>query len=221
MLLETPSQDVCISVHDPIALYQIGRSNLPKFSQFVFEMYSYHYFKKYQWYPTIHDLYKMQQSDQEQFDHSVYFGYKNAQQQILGTIKATRRKKNIKFPIEYEFNVNIDDVIKEKNLQVEEVWHLGRLAIDSNTLRSQESPINSREMLRLLLVKSLGVINHQPNNLMIAESDVLIYEIFHSMGINMQIVGDLRHCLGSPTYPVIVTGEDINQWLQQNPASEL
>lgn len=221
MLLETPSQDVCISVHDPIALYQIGRSNLPKFSQFVFEMYSYHYFKKYQWYPTIHDLYKMQQSDQEQFDHSVYFGYKNAQQQILGTIKATRRKKNIKFPIEYEFNVNIDDVIKEKNLQVEEVWHLGRLAIDSNTLRSQESPINSREMLRLLLVKSLGVINHQPHNLMIAESDVLIYEIFHSMGINMQIVGDLRHCLGSPTYPVIVTGEDIDQWLQQNPASEI
>lgn len=221
MLLETPSQDVCISVHDPIALYQIGRSNLPKFSQFVFEMYSYHYFKKYQWYPTIHDLYKMQQSDQEQFDHSVYFGYKNAQQQILGTIKATRRKKNIKFPIEYEFNVNIDDVIKEKNLQVEEIWHLGRLAIDSNTLRSQESPINSREMLRLLLVRSLSVINHQPHNLMIAESDVLIYEIFHSMGINMQIVGDLRHCLGSPTYPVIVTGEDINQWLQQNPVSEI
>lgn len=217
MLLNKPSQDVCITMHDSVALYQIGHHNLPKFSQFVFEMYSYHYFKKYQWYPTIHDLYKMQQSDSEQFANSVYFGYKNSQQQILGTIKATRREKNIKFPIEYEFNVDIDQVIKEKELEVQEVWHLGRLAIDSNTLRGEKLPINSREMLRLLLINSLSVINHQSNNLMIAESDVLIYEIFHSMGINMQIVGDLRHCLGSPTYPVIVTGDDINAWLQKNP----
>ena len=217
MLLDKPSQDLCITMHDSVALYRIGHNNLPKFSQFVFEMYSYHYFKKYQWYPTIHDLYKMQQSDSEQFANSVYFGYKNTQQQILGTIKATRREKEIKFPIEYEFNVNIDQVIEEKELEVQDIWHLGRLAIDSNTLRGEKLPVNSREMLRLLLVNSLTVINHQPNNLMIAESDVLIYEIFHSMGINMQIVGELRHCLGSPTYPVIVTGDDINLWLQKNP----
>ena len=44
-----------------------------------------------------------------------------------------------------------------------------------------------------------------------------IYEIFHSLGINMQIVGEIRHCLGSPTYPVIVTGEDIHNWLLENP----
>lgn len=217
MLSNQPSQDACISMHDSVALYQIGRNNLSKFSQFVFEMYSYHYFKKYQWYPTIHDLYKMQQSDYEQFDQSVYFGYKNSKQQILGTIKATRGDENISFPIEYEFNVDINQVIKEKNLKVNEVWHLGRLAIDSNTLRAQKLPIASKQMLRLLLINSLSVINHQPNNLMIAESDVLIYEIFHNLGINMQIVGELRHCLGSPTYPVIVTGEDIDNWLKKNP----
>lgn len=217
MLSNQPSQDVCISMHDSVALYQIGRNNLSKFSQFVFEMYSYHYFKKYQWYPTIHDLYKMQQSDNEQFDQSVYFGYKNSEQQILGTIKATRGDENISFPIEYEFNVDINQVIEEKKLKVNEVWHLGRLAIDSNTLRAQKLPIASRQMLRLLLINSLSVINHQPNNLMIAESDVLIYEIFHNLGINMQVVGELRHCLGSPTYPVIVTGEDIDSWLKKNP----
>lgn len=218
MLSNQPSldEDKCISSHSSVALYQIGRNNLSIFSQFVFEMYSYHYFKKYQWYPTIHDLYKMQQSDQDQFDTSVYFGYKNSSQQILGTIKATRKKNDIKFPIEYEFNVNINEIIKEKALEVNEVWHLGRLAIDSNSLRNQKLPITSRQMLKFLLIHSLSVINHQPNSLMIAESDVLIYEIFHDLGINMQIVGELRHCLGSPTYPVIVTGEDINCWLQKN-----
>lgn len=218
MFLNKPQQDILISAHDSVSLYQIGQNNLANFSQFVFDMYSYHYFKKYQWYPTIHDLYKMQQSDQEQFNNSVYFGYKNEQQQILGTIKATRKNDDIKFPIEYEFEVDLKQIIKEKKLEVNEIWHLGRLAIDSNTMRSQKLPITSRQMFKYLLIHSLGVINQHPNSLMIAESDVLIYEIFHSLGINMQIVGEIRHCLGSPTYPVIVTGKDIHNWLLENPA---
>lgn len=217
MFLNKPQQDILISAHDSVSLYQIGQNNLANFSQFVFDMYSYHYFKKYQWYPTIHDLYKMQQSDQEQFNNSVYFGYKDNQNQILGTIKTTRKDNNIKFPIEYEFEVDLDQIIKEKKLKVDEIWHLGRLAIDSNTMRSQKLPITSRQMFKYLLIHSLGVINQHPNSLMIAESDVLIYEIFHSLGINMQIVGEIRHCLGSPTYPVIVTGEDIHNWLLENP----
>ena len=217
MFLNQPKQDLPIAAHDSVTLYQIGQNNLATFSQFVFDMYAYHYFKKYQWYPTVHDLYKMQQSDQEQFQNSVYFGYRNEQKQILGTIKATRKDDDVIFPIEYEFEVNLDEIIQEKGLKVNEVWHLGRLAIDSNTLRSQKLPITSRQMFRYLLIHSLSVINHHPNNLMIAESDVLIYEIFHSLGLNMQVVGNLRQCLGSPTYPVIITGEDMHRWLTQNP----
>lgn len=213
--------DRCITEYGSMALYQIGKNKLPKFSQFVFEMYAYHYFKKYQWYPTVHDLYRMQHSDEEQFGQSVYFAYKSSDQQILGTIKATRKVEDISFPIEYEFNVDLQQVIEEKKLMVNEIWHLGRLAIDANTIRTQKLPITSRQMLRYLLMHSLSVINQHPDNLMIAESDVLIYEIFHDLGINMQIVGELRHCLGSPTYPVIVTGEDITQWIKQNPIQEI
>ncbi|NQZ12719.1 MAG: hypothetical protein HRT35_36670 [Algicola sp.] len=217
--LINPIGDICIARHDEVALYQIGHKNLTQFSAFVFESYAYHYSKKYHWHSTDHDLHLMQQSDQDQFHNSVHFEYKNAQHQTLGTIKATLKDDTVTFPIEYEFNIDINQLVEQLDIEVNEVWHLGRLAIDSNALRSQDLPFNGRQMMRQLLIHSLRVINHQSNNLMIAESDVLIFEIFKNFGINMQPIGDLQLCIGSPTYPVIITGRDINHWLALNPPS--
>lgn len=215
-LLDKLNNDFLINKFESIDLYQIGRNNLVELSQFVFKMYAYHYFKKYQWSPNIQELKGMIESDKNQFDDSVYFGFKNSKQELLGTIKATKRTEKVVFPIEYEFNIDIEETIKKENLKVNEIWHLGRLAIDSNSLRSQNSPLTSRKMLQQLLINSLQIINYKPNNLMIAEADVLIYQIFQELGINMQIIGESRHCLGSPTYPVILTSENIKEWLKEN-----
>lgn len=218
MTLFNPHQtkDQLIRRFDGLNLYQIGSQQLSNFSQFVFDIYNRHYLKKYQWSSTTQELSKMQDSDRQQFNHSIYFGFKDLQQIFLGTIKATKKQENIDFPIEYEFNIDLDTVCQEKALVVDDIWHLGRLAIDSETLRNKNLPIQSRQMLHLLLHYSLTYINEKPNNLMIAESDVLIYEIFHELGLNMQIVGAVQDCLGSPTYPVIITGEDISTWLHNN-----
>lgn len=210
-------RDVCIARHDNVALYQIGHNNLDHFTRFVFEIYDYHYKKKYHWRSTEHDLHQMQQSDLAQRHNSVHFEYRNDCNQTLGTIKATLKDDSISFAIEYDFHIDIGELVNELDFEVNEVWHLGRLAIDSNALRKQNLALGGRQMMRQLLIHSLGVINHQPNNLMIAESDVMIYEIFHSFGLNMQAIGDVRLCIGSPTYPVIITGHDINQWLALNP----
>ncbi|PKV49967.1 hypothetical protein ATE84_2013 [Aquimarina sp. MAR_2010_214] len=211
-----PEKDLLIKTYGTISLYQIGKSNLSEFSEFVFKMYSHHYLKKHQWLPDTQELEYMKHSDINQFEDSVYFGFRNSKQELLGTIKATKRTNDIVFPIENEFNISIEQIIEKENLEVNKIWHLGRLAIDSNVLRSQNLSLTSRQMLRVLLIHSLGIISYNPNSLMIAESDVLIYQIFRDLGIEMQIVGELRDCLGSPTYPVILTSENIEKWLEEN-----
>lgn len=210
-----------IRLFDGLGLYQVGRNDLAEYSKFVFQIYNRHYLKKYQWVSKKEELLAMQQSDQEQFGDSIYFAFQNFKKDYIGTIKATKRQPNLQFPIEYEFNINVDTLCQERNLEVNEVWHLGRLAIDSEALKHQETALTSRLILRLLLHYSLSVINQKPNSLMIAESDVLIYDLFHELGINMQKVGAVKDCLGSPTYPVMVTGADIQYWLEQNPVDQI
>ncbi|WP_062053427.1 hypothetical protein [Aquimarina longa] len=219
-IINQPKDDCLIENFDTINLYQVGKTNLSEFSEFVFEMYSYHYLKKYDWLPNTKELEEMKQSDYNHFDDSVYFGFRSSKQKFLGTIKATKRSNKKTFPIEYEFNIDIERIISQKNLKVDEVWHLGRLAIDSIVLRAQNSTLTSMQMVRLLLIHSLRVINHKPNSLMIAESDVLIHQIFQDLGIHMEIVGKVKECLGSPTYPVIFTGENIDKWLKNNPIEQ-
>ncbi|MDY8137853.1 hypothetical protein [Aquimarina sp. 2201CG5-10] len=219
MYTTQPLTDVYITSYQGVSLYNIGKQNLSEFSDFVFKQYAYHYFKKYSWYPSSGDHLNMRKSDEEQFKNSVYFGFRSSQQNLLGTIKATRKREGILFPIEYEFNIDIENVIKKVGLQVNEIWHLGRLAINSEEIRKQQLPITSREVLRYLLLHSFEVINQQPDSLIIAESDVLIYKIFRELGVNMQIIGDLKECLGSPTYPVIIT--DIGKWIKENTINKL
>lgn len=212
-------EDKYVASYDGLSLYQIGKQNLFEFSDYVFGLYAYHYFKKYSWYPSPDDHLNMRKSDQEQFEDSVYFGFKGACQNLLGTIKATRKRKDVLFPIEYEFNINVENIINQRELKVNEVWHLGRLAIDSKEVKKQQLQISSRQIIRYLLIHSFEVINLTPDNLIIAESDVLIYKIFRELGVNMQIVGDVKECLGSPTYPVIIT--DIGKWIEENTNNRL
>ncbi|MEO1051139.1 MAG: hypothetical protein AAFX87_10960 [Bacteroidota bacterium] len=214
--LRPTREDQLIHSQELISLHRIGKNSLHDFSRFVFDMYSYHYQKKYEWQPLQEDFEEAYHEDISQFDDSVYFAFKDMDGKILGTIKTTLRQNDLTFPIEKDFNINIEDFVNRSNWQVDQVWHLGRLAIDSYTLRGMQLSMTSKEMFRQLLIHSLSVINHQPGNLMIAESDVLIYRLFHELGVNMQIIGDVKDYMGSPTYPVVVTSEDLESWLTQN-----
>jgi hypothetical protein len=51
---------------------------------------------------------------------------------------------------------------KKRALEVEKIWHLGRLVIDSDKLREQNLALQSRQMLHLLLSYSLALINKNP-----------------------------------------------------------
>ncbi len=214
--ITVPKKDQYLVTYKQLSLYRVGEENLIEFSDFVFRLYAYHYFKKYAWYPNPEDIREMREDDKKYFKDSVYFAFKNSEGQLLGTIKATQKNNHIVFPIEHEFQIDIDTLIKERELRVENIWHLGRLAIDSAAIRKKELPITAREMMRYLLLEIFEVINGTDHPLIVAESDVLIYQMFRELGIHMQIIGDVKDCLGSPTYPVIIEGKDVKDWLDNN-----
>ena len=216
MSLAQPLRDKIITSYNNCYLHQIGSENLQDFSQFVFQQYAYHYTKKYQWSPSAKEAEEMEQEDLQYLNNAVYFGFKNSNQELLGTIKATLKDESITFPFEQDFGISLESIIHQKQVSVDEIWHLGRFAIDSKKIRAQGLPIKAKELLKILLIYAFKVITRKPNGLMIAESDVLIYKLFHELGVNMQIVGNVKDFIGSPTYPVIVTGKDIEDWLAKN-----
>ena len=211
-----PVHDQFITNYKGLNLYQIGYYNLTNFSQYVFQQYAYHFKKKHQWQPAVEDFLEIQQKDEADANHATYFAFKNAYQDIIGTIKTTLKNDQLTFPIETDFNISIPELIDAHNLDVSQVWHLGRFAVDTKTLRKNSLDISGKELMKQLLIHSFEEMYDEGYGLMVAESDVLIYSIFHELGINMQIVGEAKDYVGSPTYPVIVTGEDMADWLSKN-----
>ncbi len=214
-------KDKYLGQYKGLDLYQIRKSQLPFFSDFVFKLYSYHYAKKYDWQPSGQIRLDMRASDEKRYYQSVCFGFKNEFQDFVGTIKVTYKTEGDVFPIEEEFHINLPEIIQEKNLQVKHIWHLGRLAIDSKFLKQYKNKISSKELITQLVKQAFLIVDKNPNSLVIAESDALIYTIFREIGINMQKIGPSQECLGSPTYPVIMTGPDIRNWLKGIENNEL
>ncbi|MCK8522673.1 hypothetical protein M0D21_13900 [Aquimarina sp. D1M17] len=197
-----------------LVLSYIREKDVGEFSDFVFRLYRRHYRKKYGWEPSEEEYYGMKEEDIKRFFQSTCFAFKNNLNQIVGTIKVTYKLPADVFPIEDEFGIDLDTIINERGLKVNHIWHLGRLAIDSALLKKEKDIIPSTLLIRELIRQTFMIVNRNKNGLIVAESDALIYTIFRELGINMQKIGPVQDCLGSPTYPVIITGEDVKSWLR-------
>lgn len=209
-----------MSSYKSINMFQVGIESLEEFSTFVFDMYAYHYIRKHGWSPDKSDLDEMIAADTEHFSKSFYLAYRDEKGQIMGTLKATYKDESIIFPIEKDFNLNLEEEVNKRGIYTNTFWHFGRLAINSKELRKQHTDIGSREVFRELFICGFKMVSYAAGNHMVAESDALIYDLFHEMGINMQTLGEAKYYLGSPTYPVIITSEDILSWLNKHDSAE-
>ncbi|WP_231372777.1 hypothetical protein [Aureivirga sp. CE67] len=194
-----------------ITFQKIQKNELNQFTEFVFKSYSFHYNKKYKWRSTSKDLEEMKYQDKLYFDNSFYVkcSYEN---QIIGTMKISLQKSQ-QFPIEYEFGIDLEELIQKKEISNPKIWHLGRLAIDTKFIKNNNLPITSKKIICSLLNLCLLQTKKYEQSIIIAESDNLIFQIFHEIGLEMEIVGDIQNCLGSPTYPVFISQEKISNWL--------
>ncbi len=209
--------DRLVEVYKGMYLYKIGSKNIESFSNFVYEKYVYHYHKKYNWNPEESVQKEMNKADANQYENSVYYGFRDAEGNFLGTMKVGK-KGNEELSIEKDFNIQLDELITKLDFSVGNVWHLGRLAIASEILKRDFPLVSSKEVIQNLLLHSLSHIAKNDDDIMLAESDVLIHKIFDELGLHMEIIGEKKYFLGSPTYPVMLTAKTIQNWLANHMA---
>ena len=208
-------EDQLLFKSSEIEVWQIGFNSLPAFVRCVFGVYSHVYLERYGSKLYENDYEKMLEEDKLYFSDSVYIGIRLGRPEIIGTIKVSR-KTDLLFPIETDFNINIRDIIREKNMKVCDFWHSGRLAIDKELLHKIAPSLNSLTILNYLLVYGFGaIVQGNIENVMITEVDSLVYKMLRSRGVGIENVGKGKFYLGSMTYASISAARDLKRWIDK------
>lgn len=203
--------------YNTVDLYKIGWSELNNYTNFVFNIYKQSYTDQQQWKLSEDDHQHMRHEDHTYFPHSTYFAFIDPHQQIVGTIKTTQKTKLVLLPAEIEYGIDLDHLCQQMNTSLHSIWHTGRLAVNKHTLKILG--ISSRKMFMELLYKVFQHITQYPGGFFLAEADKRVVHLFHQVGINLQQIAQGKMYLGSESYPVIITHEDMLTWLSYHSSS--
>ncbi|HAS46381.1 MAG TPA: hypothetical protein DCS93_38225 [Microscillaceae bacterium] len=195
-----------------VNLYKIGWSELPQYTQFVFDIYRNTVTDEKPWDLTQEDLATMYREDQTYFPHSVYFGFMNSNYELVGTMKATQKTDLVLLPAEVEYGIDIKQLSKAFHTNPDNIWHCGRLAV--NKQKAKIAGVGSRSLFLELLFQSFQHITRRPGAIFLAEADKRVYDLFHLVGVPMQQIAKGKTYLGSETYPVVISHEGMLAWLE-------
>lgn len=201
---------------DGLIFCQVGLKSLEKFSKFVYDVYVESYNKRKGWEPIDGELEYMIEEDKKQFEHSYYFAFKNFNGDFVGGAKVTKMVPSLQFPIETDFNYNINEYFKNENIPTNDFWHMGRTAIDKNTLKNSNTKMTSIQILDRLMWECYNVVAQEKHNMMIGEVDAMAYRIYRVKGVQVYKMGEGIDYLGSMTYPAYIKGEDLKVWMRTN-----
>ncbi len=207
-------KDHLIEIKDPLIIGRIDSDHVDEFSRFVYHVYLHDYTEKNHWVPDESSLLDMIREDRQYFKYSAYVICSTEETGILGTFKVTKKNKNITFPIETEFGIQIDDLTHFEGLKVDDVWHFGRLAIDKEKIKKYNLNVSSMEILQRLLITSIRLLCDSVDNLIVTEIDYKVFRLLLKMGFNMEMIGRPKFYLGSITCPAIATAKDLMNWLE-------
>ncbi|EAY27956.1 hypothetical protein [Microscilla marina] len=210
---EILQEDRVIECSEHLILYQLGQKNLEEYTEFVYNVYVDNYSKKHGWQSDEEELTYMKEEDAQQFSQSYYFAFRTHTGEMAGGVKITKQSPSLQFPIETEFGYNLQNYFQQANIPVNDIWHMGRLAIDKHVLANAGFSGSSLPILIKLLKQSFGAMVQHDDNILIGESDALAYRIYRTLGIKLQKMGEGKKYVGSLTYPVFAQASDINRWL--------
>lgn len=193
-------------------LYKIGWSELSQYTQFVYDIYRTSVTDNQQWELNPEDLAMMYHEDQTYFPHSVYFGFMNTNNELVGTMKATRKTDLVLLPAEVEYGIDVKQLSKDFNITPNKIWHCGRLAV--NKQKAKAAGLNSRTLFLELLFQSFRHITKNPGAIFLAEADKRVFDLFHKVGVPMQQIAKGKTYLGSETYPVVISHEGMLNWME-------
>lgn len=154
--------------------------------------------------------------DIDHFNHAYFYAIKNSDNKIIGTVKVCLWDEGLIFPLQRHFGIEIKDFINELSFRPNNIWHLGRLAVDHEEISLD--PILNKNRVAIFKVLLLAAFRHictDNNNIMIAECDSRLNEKVKLLGINSIPIGKSRQYLGSETIPIYNTGKELKQFLNK------
>ncbi|GHT34338.1 hypothetical protein FACS189434_10340 [Bacteroidia bacterium] len=151
-------------------------------------------------------------NEKQYFPHSCFYVIKdNHKQKIIGSIRITHWTPKIHLPIQNKFGVDIESITKQKNVSTDHIWHIGRFAIDYQTLGK-----SSVLLLKTLLVNGFQMPYTDKNAILLAELDKRLFEKLKLLGIHAIQAGKSEIELGSETVPVYITSQGLLPFFEKH-----
>jgi hypothetical protein len=214
----TPDSNQLVESWGNLSLFHIGKQDILKgmFSKSVFGVYRDTYQERYGWVAGDSDYREIYEDDLRYMPSAMFLGV-CIDDILVGTVRVIRKNRDaaILLPIEKEFGLNTHLLME--SLDIDEIWHGGRISINKQTLNLLGFPRSiSVKILKMLLRYGFAPLMENENNVMLVENDETFQKISGVLGIRWDILGPSRDWLGSPTYPAMIRASQLAgiPWLQ-------
>ncbi|MFI5304447.1 MAG: hypothetical protein ACHQYP_06585 [Nitrospiria bacterium] len=196
-------QSTPIEFFDGFSVWEIGSDRAMEITRFVFEVYFDLFSKKYEWEGEYE---KMVLDDQATMVNSTIYAALSREEDLLATIRIIRKSEQ-ELPIEKDFDLNVLEICREKNIHPNRVFEIGRLA--KHPVRIKKAGILGRQKLAIvdeLIAQMVYVCSQENGNIWVASIDVDVLMLLRSRGFHFSPIGKTNgDYLGSPTTPVILS----------------
>lgn len=188
-------------------IHETKPAKIVQFTNFAVDVYNQTSAKNKVWKPIEANVIQtMLLEDKLHYPYAHFFELTNEKGELIGTTKITLKNKDLQFPFENYFGVNLTEQLQNLNLTSHEIWHFGRLAVKPGQ--------QSLKALNTLLYHSLSIVSRHTENVLIAECDVDFCRKLEFIGIRTYKVGLPQNYVGSPTFPIIATAADLQNYLK-------
>lgn len=198
------------------SLWSVSFEGLAEFAQFVVKT---NYKSHQKTYSSCQDeINAVFEQEQNLYFKSKLYAIKDQNCNYLGSIRLSKWSEDITLPITEKFGINLKKLFISKNINPEEVWHVGRLAVNREPLRETGYSLNQRsEILKVLMTQALTPICKKEGNVLLAECDERFLKMAPNFDLtNFELVGKPLHYLGSPAIPVMNTVPNLLPFLEKN-----
>jgi hypothetical protein len=192
-----------IDFFDKFSVWEIGTDRAMETTRFVFDVYFDLFSRKYEW---DGEYEKMVLDDQATMVNSTIYAAFSRENELLATIRIIKKLDQL-LPVEKDFNLNVFDICREKNINPNRIFEIGRLA--KHPLRIKNTGIFGRQRLAVideLIAQVVYTCSQESGNVWVASIDVDVLTLLRSRGFHFSPIGKTNsEYLGSPTTPVILS----------------
>lgn len=199
--IPTPAHDTLIrDLVGPLrglCIKQIGRSRIPEFVRFAYDVFRLRLRHADNWKPTREELNECILEEVSYADHGIYGVVEHTSGKLVACTRGVRWAPGIKFVSERVFGISTVALARRYGIQPEKIFHGSYIALSAEGLRALGySSWQERWVLPILLEHCLQAMQELGARLFIAETDPLIEARFRRLGVFWQPVSAFGSYMG-------------------------